>query len=279
MANTTNFGWETPDDTDLVKDGAAAMRTLGNAIDTSFVDLKGGTTNQVLAKNSNTDLDFKWVADASGIPATIFDAKGDLIVATAADTADRLASSAVNGNVLTVDTSTATGLKWAAPTASTYAFALLNTPSGTSMTGAASITINVSSKDFYYINFLDVSSSSASSAFTLRINGDTNSNYIYRGLTVTNGSTAGNIKTRATSYPIGTLGNTAAGDVKASIYVQGGNGTGYKPIQSFSGGDGSSTDVAYSIGGAYDGSAALTSFTFISSAGNFDGGTVFIYGA
>jgi hypothetical protein len=34
MANTTNFGWETPDDTDLVKDGAAAIRTLGQAIDT-----------------------------------------------------------------------------------------------------------------------------------------------------------------------------------------------------------------------------------------------------
>ena len=61
MATTTNFGWETPDDTDLVKDGAAAMRTLGNSIDTSFVDLKGGTTGQVLSKTSNTDLDFTWI--------------------------------------------------------------------------------------------------------------------------------------------------------------------------------------------------------------------------
>ena len=61
MATTTNFGWETPDDTDLVKDGAAAMRTLGNSIDTSFVDLKGGTTGQILSKASNTDLDFTWI--------------------------------------------------------------------------------------------------------------------------------------------------------------------------------------------------------------------------
>jgi len=67
MATTTNFGWETPDDTDLVKDGAAAMRTLGNSIDTSFVDLKGGTTGQVLSKASNTDLDFTWVTDAGDI--------------------------------------------------------------------------------------------------------------------------------------------------------------------------------------------------------------------
>lgn len=68
MANTTNFGWETPDDTDLVKDGAAAMRTLGNSIDASFVDLKGGTTGQVLTKASNTDLDFTFATPAASSP-------------------------------------------------------------------------------------------------------------------------------------------------------------------------------------------------------------------
>lgn len=62
MATTTNFGWTTPDDTDLVKDGAAAIRTLGSAIDTSLVDLKGGTSGQVLSKNTNSDLDFTWIA-------------------------------------------------------------------------------------------------------------------------------------------------------------------------------------------------------------------------
>lgn len=114
MANTTNFGWETPDDTDLVKDGAAAMRTLGNSIDTSLGDLKGGTTGQVLAKNSNTDMDFIWTADASGISPTIVDAKGDLIAATAADTVARLAVG-TNGQVLTADSTATTGLKWATP--------------------------------------------------------------------------------------------------------------------------------------------------------------------
>jgi hypothetical protein len=62
MATTTNFGWETPDDTDLVKDGAAAIRTALGGVDTSFVDLKGGTTGQLLAKASGTDLDFTWGA-------------------------------------------------------------------------------------------------------------------------------------------------------------------------------------------------------------------------
>jgi hypothetical protein len=66
MPTTTNFGWTTPADTDLVKDGAAAIRTLAGNIDTSLVDLKGGTTGQVLSKNSNTDLDFVFATPASG---------------------------------------------------------------------------------------------------------------------------------------------------------------------------------------------------------------------
>jgi hypothetical protein len=60
VATTTNFGWTTPDNTGYVKDGALAIRTLGSAIDTSLVDLKGGTTDQVLKKASGTDMDFVW---------------------------------------------------------------------------------------------------------------------------------------------------------------------------------------------------------------------------
>jgi len=63
MATTTNFGWTTPDDTAYVKDGAAAMRTLGSAIDTSMGDLKGGATGEVLSKASGTDMDFTWVSN------------------------------------------------------------------------------------------------------------------------------------------------------------------------------------------------------------------------
>jgi hypothetical protein len=137
MPNTTNFNWATPADTDLVKDGAAAIRTLGSSIDTSFVDLKGGTTGQVLSKASNTDLDFTWTAGgditevqagtgisvASGtgpIPVitntatTTIDAEGDLLVGDAADALQRLAIGS-NGNVLTVDTAVDGKIKWAAP--------------------------------------------------------------------------------------------------------------------------------------------------------------------
>lgn len=67
MATTTpNFGWAVPTSTDLVKDGAVAIETLGDSIDASLVDLKGGTTGQVLAKATNTNMDFTWTTPASG---------------------------------------------------------------------------------------------------------------------------------------------------------------------------------------------------------------------
>ena len=118
MATSPNFSWPEPDNTDLVKNGALAIRTAINAIDTSMVDLKGGTTGQVLAKATNTDMDFSWVAqdDSNAIQNAIVDAKGDIIAATAADTPARLAVGS-NNQVLTADSSTATGLKWATPAA------------------------------------------------------------------------------------------------------------------------------------------------------------------
>ena len=111
---TTNFGWDIPQSTDLVKDGATAIAALGQDIDTALVDLKGGTTGQVLSKASGTDLDYTWVAVD---PLLILDAKGDLITATAADTPARLPVGA-NGTVLTADSSQGTGLTWAAPVSS-----------------------------------------------------------------------------------------------------------------------------------------------------------------
>lgn len=113
MASTPNFNWSTPDNTGLVKNGALDIRTLGNSIDASLVDLKGGTTGQVLAKASGTDMDFSWVAqdDSNAIQNAIVDAKGDLIAATAADTPARLAVG-TNDYFLQAASGESTGLKW-----------------------------------------------------------------------------------------------------------------------------------------------------------------------
>jgi hypothetical protein len=63
MANpTTNFGWVMPTATDLVTDLPADFDVFGQAVDTDFVYLLGGTTGQVLSKTSDTDLAFTWIA-------------------------------------------------------------------------------------------------------------------------------------------------------------------------------------------------------------------------
>jgi hypothetical protein len=93
MATTTNFGWTTPDDTSLVKDGAAAIRSLGQAIDTSMMDLEGGTTGQALIKNSNTDMDFVWSTIASGASDwTLLNAGGTALTGAATITVSGLAA-------------------------------------------------------------------------------------------------------------------------------------------------------------------------------------------
>ena len=76
MATTTYFGWQTPDNTDLVKDGASAIRTLGSAIDSSMQYLEGGTTGQILSKTSNTDMAFSWINNDQGDITAVTTAAG-----------------------------------------------------------------------------------------------------------------------------------------------------------------------------------------------------------
>jgi hypothetical protein len=114
MANpTSNFGWQMPTPVDLVTDLPADFEVFGQAVDSSLADLKGGTSGQVLSKNSNTDMDFVWVTsdDANAIQNTIVDAKGDLIAASASDVPARLAVGN-NGETLVADSSTSTGLRY-----------------------------------------------------------------------------------------------------------------------------------------------------------------------
>ena len=70
MATTTNYGWTTPDDTSLVKDGASAIRTLGSAIDTSLNTALGTKKAGLVLLNTTT---FSAVSSQSA-PASTFSA-------------------------------------------------------------------------------------------------------------------------------------------------------------------------------------------------------------
>jgi hypothetical protein len=78
MATTTNYGWTTPDNTDLVKDGALAIRTLGSSVDTTTKALNPSTTlgdieYRSATANTNTRLGIGTTGQvltvASGVPS------------------------------------------------------------------------------------------------------------------------------------------------------------------------------------------------------------------
>jgi hypothetical protein len=101
MATTTNYGWTTPDDTALVKDGAAAIRTLGSSVDTTTKALNPSTTlgdieYRSSTANTNTRLGIgstgnvltvaggvpSWAAPAGGAPAIAQIATGNITSGT-----------------------------------------------------------------------------------------------------------------------------------------------------------------------------------------------------
>jgi len=252
MATTTNYSWQTPDDTALVKDGASAIRTLGTAIDTTVFN----NASAAIAK-------------------TIVDAKGDIIAATAADTVAKLAVGA-NDTVLTADSSTATGLKWAA--ASGGGMTLIST---TTMTGAtvslSSIPSTYNSLQIVIRNHLPASDGTG---LCMRINGDSNSNrHIYKenwqkftdqsisatfmfvNDQVDNGvADLSNIKIEIPDYA-----NTSNGTL-ILMNATGNNMTNTSNLQIFN-------NIGY-----YNQLTAVSSIDFFNFSGNFTSGTILLYG-
>jgi hypothetical protein len=143
MATTTNYSWTTPDDTDLVKDGAAAIRTLGSSIDTTTKNLNPQTTTGAIAYRSATS-----------------NVNTSLALGTA-------------GQVLQVN-SGATAPEWATPvTGGTWTQVATGSLTGTSVT----VSSLAASNDFLVIAAAWTHNAGATRAIRLRLNGDTGFNY------------------------------------------------------------------------------------------------------
>ena len=209
---TSNFGWQMPEPTDLVTNLPADFEVFGQAVDSDFADLLGGTTGQVLSKTSGTDLDFTWVAanpgDITGVTAgtgisgggtsgtvtvtnsmaTAIDAKGDLIAGTGADAFSTLAVG-TNTYVLTADSAEATGLKWAA--AASGGMTLINS-GGTALTGASTVTVGSIPGTYknLYVYIEAAYTASINENGKVGFNSDTGNNYAFTGLRMQNGGTA-----------------------------------------------------------------------------------------
>ena len=249
MATTTNYSWTTPDDTALVKDGAAAIRSLGTAIDTTVFN----NASAAIAK-------------------TIVDAKGDIIAATAADTVSRLAVGA-NDTVLTADSSTATGLKWAAVAGGSMTLLSTTTLSGASTT-ISSISGSYKALKIRIIDFDP--SDNTGVTFRMRFNSDTTTSYSTRTGNASNeayGDAHINIAVNMSSTTVVSF---------AEIYIpEYANTNIRKTCTMLSHAANYFAPTGMDFGwrfGVWDDTAAINELTFYNSAGNWDGGTVYVYG-
>jgi hypothetical protein len=263
----------------LVTDLPADFEVFGQAVATSMADLLGGTSGQVLAKNSNTDMDFVWVAqdDSNAIQNTIVDAKGDLIGATAADTPARLGVG-TNGQVLTADSTAATGLAWATPTSGSMTVIA----SGSLPTGSGTLSLTSISGAYTHLQFHCIAwNGSGNNTIIARLNGDTGANYGY----TTEGYTLSTIRTQGlvgqTSFAV-TIDSAVSGNNK-NITVMNfpfyTNATTGKVMDSSTGFlDSTSVRALAHVNGYYYGAnAAVTQLDFIYGS-NWAGGTYVLYG-
>jgi hypothetical protein len=282
MSNpTSNFGWQMPTSTDLVTDLPADFEVFGQAVDTSLADLKGGTTGQVLKKNTNADMDFVWGADSAGMtnPMTT---TGDTIYSSSGSTPARLGIGST-GQVMTVSGGVPT---WAAPSATGKNWSLLNS-GGTDLTGAATITVSgISAADGILIAISSASTTSSGATLGFRFNADSGNNYnafqvVNTGLTT---YSAGVFYSQPylinSSILAASNGNNAACSVTGYIFLSGANSSGVKTFWGVAGGDSVSSSINHDqrfFGGAYTGTSTISSVSIRSDSSNFDAGKIWVY--
>lgn len=289
MATTTNYGWTTPDDTALVKDGAAAIRSLGSSIDTTTKNLNPSTTLGDLeyrssTANTNTRIPIgtsgQGLQVVAGVPAwaasstSTLTTTGDILYASAANTLARRAIGST-GDVLTVSGGLPT---WVAP--SSGAYTLLST---TSLTGATTTisSINQTYTDLKIVIY-GVSNATADGLFRCAPNGTTNiASFLWYGDFGGSFSTQGQfgnnnyVMFSANSGLIRTS-TSNSWEFFISNYSSTVASKPYRVSGRFE--DASGTNRPAFWMGGINTTSAITSLVFSNAGGNLSTGTVLIYG-
>jgi hypothetical protein len=245
MATTTNYAWDTPDDTDLVKDGAAAIRTLGSSIDTTTKALNPQTTTGAIAYRSATS-----------------NVNTSLPIGTA-------------GQVLQVN-SGATAPEWA-----TFAGGGMTVIASGTLSGS---TVNITSIPGTYgdlkLYIKNFDPSNDGEYCNLRFNGDTGSNY--RGNAITT-SAAQTVTTTQLNIGGGVNGgdDTVTTGLSVITIHDYANSTTVKNGTSFEMSPDKTTPTSFDLKTqhlCYKATTAITEFNLFPSAGTFSGGTYTLYG-
>jgi hypothetical protein len=245
MATTTNYGWTTPDNTDLVKDGALAIRTLGSSVDTTTKALNPSTT------------------------------LGDIEYRSATANTNTRLGIGTTGQILTV----ASGVpSWATPAAAGGGFVLIQAP--TTFSGVSSQSINsvfTSTYTNYKIVITLTSASAPGNTVSLRMRAsgtDTTTNYVGQRIYGTNTTVGASRNVSGTNYWY-TGGETSdSSPIEISIF----NPQTSTKTQFLGQGWSNSGSTALQLsGGTQTDSTQFDGFTLFSDVGTITG-TLSIYG-
>jgi hypothetical protein len=245
MATTTNYGWTTPDNTALVKDGASAIRTLGSSIDTTL----------------------KAQIDAQ-IPDSLLTTKGDLIAATGASTPARLAIG-TNNQVLTADSTASTGMKWAAVPAGGMTSLATGSLASTGNTTITSFSTSYKDLILEITNYVNTSNDMG-----MRFNSDSGASQ-YGYTTMGGGTSTSNSDNTTSIAPVEYNDTGSTGTARIWIYNYNVSGS-MRPVN-FT--NNSSSPLRRKWGTAsWKGTAAITTITLFPITGTIASGTYTLYG-
>ena len=301
MSNpTSNFGWQMPTPTDLVTDLPADFEVFGQAVDTDFVDLLGGTTGQVLSKTSATDLDFTWVSptagDIEGVTAgvgisgggtsgtvtitndmaTTITAAGDIVVGTGSGTYDNLPIG-TTGQILTADTTVSPyKVKWAAAAGGGGWTSLASgNLSGTSTS------VNITTTGYYQIvAFVKNVTCTTDFYMGFDLNTDAGNNYSFISQYSSSSTAVTAVNRSATSYFfVDSPFNSSDKGYETYVINDPANTTAHKMVSGIASGvdNGASYNSNGQFFGRYMSNSAITNIRF-QPASTFSTGTYEIYG-
>lgn len=243
MPTTTNYGWTTPADTDLVKDGASAIRTLGSSADTTVKNLNPGTTAG--------DIDYY----TSGT------AKARIAIGTA-------------GQVLKVN-SGGTAPEWGA--ASAGSFVLISTTSFSSVASQSINDVFSSTYTNYKIIVNCATSINTQLDWRFRVSGsdDSNANYNFNRIEANGASTL----TATGSYSQTSGGIAYIATTQGAVCLEVFNPQASRPTfwHGLSAQFATSSFNRVNFAGAYNGTTSFTGFTLLPASGNITG-EVSVYG-
>jgi hypothetical protein len=263
MSNpTSNFGWQMPTATDLVTDLPADFEVFGQAVDTSLADLKGGTTGQILKKNTNADMDFVWGA-AGGSPLTT---KGDLY---GYSTADARVPVGTNGFLLQADSTAATGLSY---TGSRWATLASGSLSGTE------VSIGSFSSSYQTLRLEIIGPQSATGGVHVTVRANSVSTSSYEGAALNSNSTSvTNYSPKTGFYPMFENETVPTSSNTYSMYIEIDNYT--QTMRKFIRGMWNQSDNVWLGGHNFNSTTAITSLQIrLDGTATFNGGTYVLRG-